>query len=569
MAATASHSAPPQGAPSTVTTADSPFLPGPTSSPTIVPNSRAIAHLTRDVLQSVLVQPSAGVSSPAATSTSGPVANLKRKLPTPANTTSLHTRFGSFSHSSLLIPAGSQIRSSSGSGFIHILRPTPELWTLSLPHRTQVVYTPDSSYILHRLRVRPGSRVIEAGAGSGSFTHAAVRAVYNGIHKSTATGPVDEANGNGAVNGSGNEHSPGGEQGSDEQLDSQGRVLSFEFHADRAAILRHELQQHGLQSIVTVTSRDVCTGGFALTDPELDIGGNTYATAVFLDLPAPWLAIPHLTRENGSLSRTKSVRICCFSPCLEQALRTIAILREQGWVEEDLVEVAHKRLEVRRVGPDGKEIGSKPRAGAAAEEDVKIASVEESVARLKKQLWHRKEKQARQRARSAKKRKLDADGAEDEQQQDDNSDADMDVVDDEDEDDEEVVLADNRKEENGNSKLHLFHQGRVTVRTEPELKTHTSYLVFAILPLSWTDQDEADAKIKYPIPPRPAPQLNPKTGRDYACGGFAPKPMTGKLSKTQERKLRKAANKAARLAVAEDKSAAGSDSGSVTQIHGD
>ncbi|KAL8870479.1 MAG: hypothetical protein Q9174_003491, partial [Haloplaca sp. 1 TL-2023] len=66
------------------------------------------------------------------------------------------------------------------TGFCHLLPPTPETWTYGLPHRTQVVYTPDYSYILQRLRATPGTSIIEAGAGSGSFTHAAARAVYNG-----------------------------------------------------------------------------------------------------------------------------------------------------------------------------------------------------------------------------------------------------------------------------------------------------------------------------------------------------------------------------------------------------
>ncbi|EGX51546.1 hypothetical protein AOL_s00054g245 [Orbilia oligospora ATCC 24927] len=527
----------------TITFADSSFLPGPNSSSTIVPNSRAIAHLTRDVLQSVMVQPT---PSPSSTSTPDPVANLKRKQP---STSSLNTRFGSFPHPSLLVPAGSQVRSASGTGFIHILRPTPELWTLSLPHRTQVVYTPDSSYILHRLRVRPGSRIIEAGAGSGSFTHASARAVYNGIHENPVTQSVPTEQTDGVTKGgdegtnttSDSVPSDGSTQIPATLTDSQGRVLSFEFHADRASILRHELRQHGLHQIVTVTNRDVCASGFSLPEPELEIGGNTYATAVFLDLPAPWLAIPHLTRENGSLSQTKAVRICCFSPCLEQALRTIAVLREQDWVEEDLVEVAHKRLEVRRMGPNGREIGAKSRS--QGDDEIKVASVEDSVSKLKKQLWHRKAKQARQRERLAKRRKLDEDG--NEEVQDDDSDVDMDANDDEDVEE----APETAEEEGGNGRLHLFNQGRVLVRTEPELKTHTSYLVFAVLPLPWTEEDEIAAKAKYTLPPRPAPQVNPRTGKDYTSGGKAPKPTTdGKLSKTQEKKLRKAQEKAAKLA---------------------
>ncbi|KAG9723530.1 putative tRNA methyltransferase subunit GCD14, partial [Aureobasidium melanogenum] len=118
-----------------------------------------------------------------------------------------NTRFGSFPHSTLKdVPWGTQVRASkvdtgsrgrggakrkiddtepkeaiqAGTGFVHLLPPTPESWTISLPHRTQVVYTPDASYILQRLQVRPGQTIIEAGAGSGSFTHASARAVFNG-----------------------------------------------------------------------------------------------------------------------------------------------------------------------------------------------------------------------------------------------------------------------------------------------------------------------------------------------------------------------------------------------------
>lgn len=44
-----------------------------------------------------------------------------------------------------------------------MLRPTPELWTLALPHRTQILYHPDISYITMWLAIKPGSVVIEAG----------------------------------------------------------------------------------------------------------------------------------------------------------------------------------------------------------------------------------------------------------------------------------------------------------------------------------------------------------------------------------------------------------------------
>lgn len=48
-------------------------------------------------------------------------------------------------------------------GWAHLLRPTCELWTKALPHRTQIIYTPDISMILLGLDLKPGSIVYEAG----------------------------------------------------------------------------------------------------------------------------------------------------------------------------------------------------------------------------------------------------------------------------------------------------------------------------------------------------------------------------------------------------------------------
>jgi tRNA (adenine57-N1/adenine58-N1)-methyltransferase catalytic subunit len=51
--------------------------------------------------------------------------------------------------------------------FIKFLQPNAELWTQTLPHRTQILYTPDISMILFQLEVKPGSVIIESGTGSG------------------------------------------------------------------------------------------------------------------------------------------------------------------------------------------------------------------------------------------------------------------------------------------------------------------------------------------------------------------------------------------------------------------
>lgn len=80
-----------------------------------------------------------------------------------------------------------------------------------MPHRTQIVYTPDISMILLQLEVKPGSIVVESGTGSGSLSHAFLRAVK-----------------------------------------PSGHLHTFDFHEQRCAIAREEFQKHGIGEWVTV-----------------------------------------------------------------------------------------------------------------------------------------------------------------------------------------------------------------------------------------------------------------------------------------------------------------------------
>lgn len=212
----------------------------------------------------------------------------------------LNTRFGSFPHNSMIgLPYGSQVATPQGKGFVYLLAPTPELWTLSLPHRTQIVYTPDSSYILQRLNVKAGSRIIEAGTGSGSFTHAFARA-----------------------------------------CGAEGKVFSFEFHEPRYLQAKEEFAKHGLTN-TTITHRDVCMDGFDIEG--MDLG----AQVVFLDLPSPQEAIPHLDRV---MAKGQMVAVCTFSPCIEQVVKTVEAFESNGWINAEMTEVqgrlyqAHKAM---------------------------------------------------------------------------------------------------------------------------------------------------------------------------------------------------------------------------------
>lgn len=330
----------------------------------------------------------------------------------------------------------------AASGFVHLLPPTPEIWTASLPHRTQVVYTPDYSYTLHRIRARPGTVLIEAGAGSGSFTHAAARAVYNGLPGST-----DEGSG----------------AGSSDQA-RHGKVYSFEFHEQRAQKLQTEIHEHGLEDVVELTHRDVCQDGFV---PTSGVCSEMRVNAIFLDLPAPWLALRHLTRSpSSSLDPSTSIHICTFSPCIEQVQRTITTLRFLGWLDIEMVEIAAKRIEVRRERVGLQEEGLRGVNDSPASVDEALTRLRDVEGRSK--VFH--EESAAQDGKAENVIGTPVAGKQVSKQQ---------------------------RLENIRNALEsrkLYKEGRLSHKAEPELKTHTSYLVFAILPREWTEEDERKAQ---------------------------------------------------------------------------
>ncbi|KAJ7034016.1 tRNA methyltransferase complex subunit Cpd1 [Mycena alexandri] len=208
-----------------------------------------------------------------------------------------NSKFGHYRHSDLVgLPYGSKLGSRTGRGFIHILRPTPELWTMALPHRTQILYIADISLVVSYLDIRRGSRVIEAGTGSGSFSHSVARSI----------GP-------------------------------SGHLWSYEFHEARAKKAREEFAQHGMSDIVTLTHQNVCKDGFNLTDA---------ADSVFLDLPAPWDAVEH---AKQALRKDRPTRICCFSPCMEQVLRTVSALNDAGFSDITMYETLVRSHDVGQV----------------------------------------------------------------------------------------------------------------------------------------------------------------------------------------------------------------------------
>lgn len=344
-------------------------------------------------------------------------------------------------------PPAARAPVDAGSGFIHILPPTPEGWTYSLDHRTQVVYTPDYSYILQRLRVKPGDVLIEAGAGSGSFTHAAARAVFNGPSSSSSSAPSRATTKN------------------------PGKIYSYEYHAPRVETLRQELSDHRLDDMVHLTHRDVCSEGFLHAD-----SASPKATAIFLDLPAPHQALRHLTRSSPSaLDPEREVHLCTFSPCIEQVQATASFLRRSGWTAIHCMEIAHRRIDVRR-----EQVGLKNEGLRGV--NASPASVEEAVGRLREVEGRMGEWAVAVRNGTASTEPPAAASAGTPAAHAPTSKA--------------ARLAKLKKEAEGRK---TWLEGRLVHRTEPEVKSHTSYLTFATLPREWREEDERMAAERWSV----------------------------------------------------------------------
>ncbi len=88
-----------------------------------------------------------------------------------------HTHRGLLNHDDLIGKQwGSQILSHNGSPFF-ILQPSMTDILRNTKRSTQIMYPKEIGYILLYMGIGPGSRVIEAGTGSGSFTTALAHAI--------------------------------------------------------------------------------------------------------------------------------------------------------------------------------------------------------------------------------------------------------------------------------------------------------------------------------------------------------------------------------------------------------
>lgn len=158
----------------------------------------------------------------------------------PGQTT--HTHFGALRHDTLIgVAWGGSVPSQAGHRAL-LLEPGLTDLIDQIKRSTQIIYPKDAAYLVHRLSLRAGSRVVEAGTGSGGLTTALAWAVA-----------------------------------------PTGMVYTHEARPEIATVARDNLERFGLLPYVRMFQTDI-ESGFHVTD----------ADALVLDVREPWLYLEHV-----------------------------------------------------------------------------------------------------------------------------------------------------------------------------------------------------------------------------------------------------------------------------------
>ncbi len=214
----------------------------------------------------------------------------------------LHTDRGYLKLDDLIgLEWGSRVRLSTGVT-AYVLKPTlVDLMFKYFKRVTQVIYPKDLAYMVIQSGIGEGSRVAEAGVGTGFLT--ALIAWVVG---------------------------------------SSGHVYGYEINKDYIDIATKNLEVAGLSSRVTIKNKDVTQG---IEEHELD--------ALFLDIPNPWDVFPHL---QNSLKSSGSVVI--FVPTVNQVIKTLNHIKEfKKLVNVNISEIMLREYQVSHEALRPKSIG--------------------------------------------------------------------------------------------------------------------------------------------------------------------------------------------------------------------
>ncbi len=186
---------------------------------------------------------------------------------------------------------GSVIKSHTGNTFF-ILQPSLNDILKMTPRNTQIIYPKDIGFILLSLNIGNGSKVIEAGTGSGAFTTALANTVGN-----------------------------------------EGKIFSYEARPEFQKIAINNLKNLGFDKRVEFKIRNIENG---FDENNVD--------ALFLDLPDPYNYIKQARKalKSGGF-------LGCILPTENQVVKLLQSLKSEGFAFTEVCEIL---LRYYRADPD-------------------------------------------------------------------------------------------------------------------------------------------------------------------------------------------------------------------------
>ena len=173
----------------------------------------------------------------------------------------------------------------------YVLKPLPSDYVIYMGRKTQIIYPEDAGLIIMYSGIKPGSKVIEAGCGSGALT--CILGTY---------------------------------------VQPNGHVYSYDIREKSLRTAERNIRRANLQEFVSINNGDI------LID-DLD---HENVDSVILDMPQPWMAISKVKKYlkfSGVLTS--------FSPTIEQVKKTTFALQENDFTEIYTYELIKRTMQVK------------------------------------------------------------------------------------------------------------------------------------------------------------------------------------------------------------------------------
>ncbi|SHH30542.1 tRNA (adenine-N1)-methyltransferase [Thermosipho atlanticus] len=181
---------------------------------------------------------------------------------------------------------GEQIVLGRKRRVFYLLKPTFIDLIFSMKRRTQIIYPKDASYILFKLDIKPGDRVIDTGVGSGAMCGAFARIVGK-----------------------------------------EGKVYGYERREDFYNLAKKNLKEWGLENFVELKLKDIANGF-----------DETNVDALMLDVPDPY---NYIQQCWSALKGGGKMGIIC--PTTNQVQEVLERLYEMPFIEVEVWENLMRR----------------------------------------------------------------------------------------------------------------------------------------------------------------------------------------------------------------------------------